>query len=999
MTWSSINGELRSGDGYLREFLQLLGIVTCLLLVVGGLHYYYKSRSLLAINSTDESASIELGKISMENSLDTVTADLLFLAENSHNLGLFDSSLPGLQQQLKLLFITLIGQHSEYDQIRYLDASGREIVRVNYNDGHPFAVPKSLLQNKRTRYYFSKTWALDSSEVYISPMDLNIERGEIESPRKPVMRFGTPVVDSRGDKIGIVLINYLGQTLLDNFHRATTQVADHVELVNQQGYWLSHPDPDREWGFMYGRDDTLGMERPEAWQIISEAVKGQFYRGDNYFSFNTINLLSSAPGGRNLTVSSPIHQWKIISHLAPDRLSVAREFRSYLPFYGVAALVLGIASLLFARMRERHRQIQSVAEVAQRFRTTLENIDLLAVTVDLDGKIQFSNDAMVKLTGWEKQAIVGRIWFEQFVTTDNVAQCKQQFQRILAEKKKSVHRECQMSCRDGQLVDVSWNITLVLNVDEETIGLTCVGQNVTEARRARRELQKLSRAVEQSPSTVVIVDTKGNIEYVNPRFYRLTGYTSEEVIGRNPSLLQSGHTDPAVYEELWKSITAGKEWQGVLQNRKKNGELYWESTVISALRDQTGEATHYIAVKEDITERMRLETRFRQIFEATPNAMIMVDNRGVIVLVNGEAERCFGYEREQLVGHPVEVLLPDTVQGGHSDLVQGYFSAPVVRRLGDGRKLQGKHRDGSILDLEIGLGPVETEEGTSVLCAFIDTRKQRRLEAELKQRNQEIAKAEALATVGRMANMVAHDLRNPLSSVKMSLQILGKKPATEWGGEEHELRNIALDQVRYMERIMHDLLSYSRVMKLNPEWIQLDKLIDTVILLVQRPASEKHIQIHTWHQAGLPTVHGDPDRLRQVFSNLILNAISVTESSGSDVDIAISTHLLLDAHTQSIRVEIADHGPGIAEEIRNRIFEPFFTTRSKGTGLGLAIVKKIVEAHGGEVHFENPSKPGARAVVTLPTTLPDDSVRKSDKSSSQDSVVAAQPLATASMRQ
>jgi nitrogen fixation negative regulator NifL len=993
MTWSSVNGESQSSDGHLREFFLLLGIVTCLLLVVGGLHYYYKSRSLLAINSADESTSIELGKSSVENSLDTVAADLLFLAQNSHNLGLFDSSLPGLRQQLKLQFITLIGQHGEYDQIRYLDGSGREIVRVNYNDGRPYAVPKSLLQDKRTRYYFSKTWALDKGDIYISPMDLNIERGKIESPRKPVMRFGTPVVDSRGNKVGIVLINYLGHTLLDNFRRATTQVADHVELVNQQGYWLSHPDPNREWGFMYGRKDTLGAERPEAWETIGKAVKGQFYIKDDFYSFNTINLLSPTSGSKNLTVSSPIHQWKVVSRLSPDRLSAAGEFGSYLPFYGVAALVLGIASWLFARLRERHRQIQSVAEVAQRFRTTLENIDLLAVTVDLDGQVQFCNDAMVNLTGWEKQSIVGRSWFDHFVPADSVVQCKKQFKRILSEKNKSVHHECQMLCRGGLLVDISWNITLVLNVDDEIIGLTCVGENVTEAQRARRELQKLSRAVEQSPSTVMIVDIRGKIEYVNPRFYRLTGYTSEEVIGRNPSLLKSGHTDPEVYADLWNTIIAGKEWQGVLQNRKKNGELYWESTVISALRDQAGEATHYIAVKEDITERIRLETRFRQIFEATPNAMIMVDSRGLIVLVNSEAERCFGYQRAQLVGRSVEVLLPDTAQGHHPDLVRGYFTAPVTRRLGDGRKLQGKHRDGSILDLEIGLGPVETEEGIAVLCAFIDTRKQSRLEAELKQRNQEIAKAETLATVGRMANMVAHDLRNPLSSVKMSLQILGKKPTAEWGMEEHELRSIALDQVGYMERIMQDLLSYSRVMKLNPEWIKLDKLIDTVILLVQGQTTEKHIQIRTWHQPGLPTVHGDSHRLRQVFSNLILNAINATESNGSDVDISVSTHLLLDEHNQSIRIEIADHGPGIAEEIKDKIFEPFFTTRSRGTGLGLAIVRKIVEAHGGEMHFENLSKPGARAVVTLPTILPDDGVVKTGDGSSREPAIAAGQVA------
>jgi signal transduction histidine kinase len=111
------------------------------------------------------------------------------------------------------------------------------------------------------------------------------------------------------------------------------------------------------------------------------------------------------------------------------------------------------------------------------------------------------------------------------------------------------------------------------------------------------------------------------------------------------------------------------------------------------------------------------------------------------------------------------------------------------------------------------------------------------------------------------------------------------------------------------------------------------------------------------------------------------------------VDISVSTHLLLDEHNQSIRIEIADHGPGIAEEIKDKIFEPFFTTRSRGTGLGLAIVRKIVEAHGGEMHFENLSKPGARAVVTLPTILPDDRVAKTGDGSSREPAIAAGQVA------
>ena len=960
------------GEGFWREFGLIFVVFACALLVVGGFHFYYKSRSLDAINAAGESTSVALGRSAIENRIGNVKADLLFLSQNATNLGLFDSPLPGLRQQLKLLFLTLIKQHSEYDQVRYLDENGKEVVRVNYNNGRPFAVPDSLLQDKRNRYYFGKTWALDKGEVYLSPMDLNIEQGKIEEPIKPVLRFSTPVFNSQGRKLGVLVINYLGKVMLDNFRQVTVHVGDHIHLVNPQGFWLSHPDQIREWGFMFGLEHTFEKERPKAWALISSGSTGQQKLDTGLFSFDTIDLEALALGTDEPAYSSGSHQWKVISHLTPKQLSAMPGFLAILPVYAISLALLGIASFLIARARVRHREIAATSEFEQRFRLTLENIDLLAVSTDVDGQIKFCNDTLLQLTGWNREDVLGDNWFERFIPEGQIDGSKELFSRTIEQKTVTLQHDGEIHTKAGELLNISWNDTLMLDADAEVIGLTSIGENVTEAIKTERELKKLSRAVEQSPSTVMIVDTEGKIEYVNPKFSRLTGYTREEVIGENPSILKSGETEIELYQELWNTILEGKEWRGVFQNRKKNGELYWESAVISPLRGRSGKITHYIAVKEDITEKLRLERRFQQVFEAAPNAMIMVDHEGFIVLANSEAVRCFGYSHEELVGRSVNTLLPEQFQHNHPEMISSYLKNPSTRKLGQGRDLFGKHKDGSTLQLEIGLSPLQTKEGMFVLCSFVDTSERHRLARELELSNQEIARAETLATVGRMANMVAHDLRNPLSSVKMGLQILGKKPTAEWGEQENELRGIALEQVHYMERIMQDLLSYSRDMKLNAEWIQLDKLIDGVILLTQREISEKQIKINTWHQPGLPTLHGDPDKLRQVFSNLVLNSINATESNSATAEISISSHLVLNEDYQSIRVEIADRGSGIPKEIADKIFEPFFTTRSKGTGLGLAIVQKIVEAHGGEIHFEETDEKGARAIVTLPTILPDE---------------------------
>ena len=382
---------------------------------------------------------------------------------------------------------------------------------------------------------------------------------------------------------------------------------------------------------------------------------------------------------------------------------------------------------------------------------------------------------------------------------------------------------------------------------------------------AQEQLRILSMAVEQSPSTVMIVDTEGKIEYTNPKFTQLTGYTFDEVRGKNPSILKSGETSGSDYEELWEDIKKGNTWRGTFHNRKKNGEYYWEAASISAIQSSSGEITHYLALKEDITERVRLEDKFRLFVEAAPNGIIITNQKGQIELINSEAEGYFGYRRQELIGKPIENLIPERFWDKHIENRQAFFNNASIRKLGHNLNLLGKRKDGSEFPLEIGLSPIETKDEKFILASMTDISERLQLEKELAVRDQEIATSQALAVVGRMANMVAHDLRNPLSSIKMTLQIFNQKPPKDWNADELELNRIALEQVQYMEGIMTDLLSYSRPEELNLEWLNVDKLINQTVLLSQKQLDDHRVKINTWFQTGLPTINGDKDKLRQVF--------------------------------------------------------------------------------------------------------------------------------------
>ena len=180
-------------------------------------------------------------------------------------------------------------------------------------------------------------------------------------------------------------------------------------------------------------------------------------------------------------------------------------------------------------------------------------------------------------------------------------------------------------CSAGDILDVAGTHQFAMTRCEGEWKVIQNKQVCEDRERLLNELRKLSMAVEQSPATVVITDIHGTIQYVNPKFIRLTGYTPEEAIGQNPRVLKSGETPPAVYEELWKTILSGKEWHGEFHNKKKNGELYWESALIAPVKDDSGKIKHFIAVKEDITERKRAE---QELKEAKMQADLYLDLMG-----------------------------------------------------------------------------------------------------------------------------------------------------------------------------------------------------------------------------------------------------------------------------------------------------------------------------------------------------------------------------------
>jgi len=957
-------------------------IAASLLFMAALAHYWQVTLKEQTDFKNNEISLVNRGKTAIEQQLAGVVSDINYLAAYGEHYQIRDGKAYSLfddditQNHALTTLLKVFSQEKQvYDQIRFIDTLGAEKLRINYDQGRPQQVAEVDLQKKSSRYYIKEIRRLRKGELYISPLDLNIEKGIIERPFKPVLRFGKLVYNAEGELKGSLLLNFKGGTLIDAFKQATKFSDAHISLLNKDGYWLSSPDIDQEWHFMFDNPQSFASKFPEAWDIIRNKLNGQFETRSHLITYTTVSPLPRSLAGR----STP--NWKIVSSVPQSHAALAGAFDKYFSLYGFVLMLLGVGSWLLASAITRHRQSELQVAFEQRFRQVLEHVDLLAIGLDHQGKITFCNDALANLTGWRREDMLGQDWFEKCVANDYREAAQQTLFDLKSGAIESIHEDARLKTREGKTLRVEWNHTLMKDTDGGIIGVTCIGENVTEIRAQEKQILTLSRAVEQSPAAVLIVGTDGGIQYVNPQFSNATGYTLDEVKGRDPAILRSDpETDPDKYAELWKTIEAGETWHGVFKNKKKNGEIYWASASISGLRDHSGKISNYIGVQEDITERLSLERKFRMSVEGAPYAMVMVDETGEILLVNSRTEEYFGYQRDELIGEKVEVLLPNQYQSGHVGIREHYFaqsnesgsdvtSDSLRREHGAGRTLSGMRKDGSLFPVEIALNRIDTEDGKITLASIVDITQRTELEVELQQRNQEIEKSKTLAIVGKMASMVAHDLRNPLSSIKMGLQILRRpsRPGNEQ--QSQELKTIALEQVSYMEAILEDLLNYARPPALKPEWIDMRTVLDETINMLQGKIHEYKAKVQTEVQTGLPTIYADPGKLRQIFSNLISNAIHAASEFEQEPRVGIEVMFRLGGKVPTILVEITDNGPGIDADKITQLFEPFYTTRAKGSGLGLAIVKGFVEQHLGKISLKSRvDHHGAICIVELPVS-------------------------------
>lgn len=501
------------------------------------------------------------------------------------------------------------------------------------------------------------------------------------------------------------------------------------------------------------------------------------------------------------------------------------------------------------------------------------------------------------------------------------------------------------------------------------------------AAQLRQREERFRQVIEGAPNAMLMVDSEGRLELLNAQAERLFGYRREELIGQPVELLlperfrlsHQGFRRQFQAAPEARQMGTGRE----LFARRKDGTEVPVEIGLNPIMTDTGLKTLGSVI--DLSERRRAEERFRLLVEAAPFAIVLVNREARIELVNTQTERLFGYTRTELVGQPIELLVPAAVQARHVELRDNYLQAPSQRRMGGNRELFGRHKSGREIPVEVGLAPIHTGDDILIKAVVVDITERKASEQKLKQQAEQLALASRYKSEF-LANM-SHELRTPLNSIMILSEQL----------KDNAQGNLSAKQVMHAEiihrsgadllRLINDILDLSKIeagrMTLVLEPVLLRRLVTELETNVRPQIEAKHLEFQLQVAEAVPAeLQTDAQRLYQVLTNLLSNAIKFTDSGVIRLEVALARGELPEGMgaEAAVTFTVRDSGIGIPHDQQEQIFQAFqqvdgsTSRRYGGSGLGLAISREFARLLGGTIRVESVLGVGSVFTLYLPLT-------------------------------
>jgi PAS domain S-box-containing protein len=633
----------------------------------------------------------------------------------------------------------------------------------------------------------------------------------------------------------------------------------------------------------------------------------------------------------------------------------------------------GTYQSIYRDVTERKKAEETLRQSESKFKSLVESTSDMIWETNIDGVYTYVSPQFESLLGYTTKEAIGKSPF-YFIADEHISTIKANSDSIVRKETPFVGLVNKYKHHNGNILYFETNGVPVYNNSGKLTGYRGISRNITERYNAEKELHKLSLVVQQSPNTIIITDLTGKIEYINPAGCELSGYSFEELKGKNPSIFSAGETTAETYKTLWKTITAGQEWRGVFHNKKKNGDYYWESVFIVPLRDTEGNIKHYLGVKDDISPRVQAENalleseiRYRELFESSPDAIILAEiESGMLVDANTSACNLLGRTLEEIRQMHHTMLHPPHNKAVVVDLFDTHVNASKSRNNFLPLETSIIRSDGAEIPVEVLASSISLGGKQILQGVFRNITERKLAEKELLKAKEKAEASDKLKSA--FLNNISHELRTPLNGIIGFSEMLAQPDSTD----EDRLEFTKMIK-KSSNRLINTITSYmdismivSGITEIRKRRLNLSQFLNKIADQANEVCNSRDLELKIIRDNYTPdnVIVTDEILLTKIFTHLIDNAVKFTKEGS----ITIGYEHKPGFHQFFVK----DTGSGIPKESVSVIFEVFMqadlsTSRGyEGSGVGLSIARGFVNLLGGEIWVESNNNEGSSFFFTIP---------------------------------